>query len=303
MRATHALPRYTKGMVRPRQNRRVHGKPQEGQFSKSLSVLMESVRSAVLRNRRNTLVFVVGVVFVLSLSKCYCLVDGLHVSNSCVVYGAMSEGSPSDITTQSIQDDLADHLEVVNEGEESKDEDGEEEEAAQEVQEDPVAEPETVAPRSGRERTLESYFVNYGKRVVEIDREGSFKYLLLGIEDEQGTQASLVRGCPPKEGLKCKHLDILHRAEKDAEAKAGSYKLSVLGGGRITRHRSKSKSTKGYISVYGYSKTYGHCEECNAQAAKLVSESLGKSYKVKWSNEGYSESDEHKVKHEWVKLY
>jgi len=149
--------------------------------------------------------------------------------------------------------------------------------------------------------TVQSYFVNFGGLVVDIDKEGSYKYVLVKMEDKEGASALLVRGCPHKEGTHCFHDDAYKRTKTDLEGRG--YKASVLGGGRVTRHPArKSKSGKlGYISVFGYSKTFGTCAECNKVACVLIKQALP-DYGVKWANEGYLESDERKVKDDaWTK--
>ena len=152
-----------------------------------------------------------------------------------------------------------------------------------------------------KSKTVESYFVNFGGRVVEIDKEGSYKYVLVRMEDIFGGQALLVRGCPHKEGTHCKHGDAFARAKTELELRG--FKASVLGGGRITRHPSRHQKgqKEGYISVFGYSKTFGACEDCNKIACSLIKASFS-DYGVKWANEGYLESDERKIRDEaWTR--
>ena len=175
--------------------------------------------------------------------------------------------------------------------------------------EDAPAAAEDVAKASGAkavtlpDKTLsvESYFVNFGGAVVDIDKEGSYKYALVKMTDKDGKHAILVRGCPHKEGTHCYHNDAFKRAKADLEGRG--YKAEVLGGGRITRHPArKSKSGKlGYVSVFGYSKTFGACADCNKQACVLIKQALP-DYGVKWATEGYLESDERKIRDEaWTK--
>ena len=142
---------------------------------------------------------------------------------------------------------------------------------------------------------MESYFVNFGGKVVDIDREGSYKYVLIRMEDLFGNQALLVRGCPHREGSHCKHNDAYSRTKADLELRG--FRAIVLGGGRITRHPSRHQKgqKEGYISVFGYSKTFGACEECNKLACALIKSALP-DHGVKWANEGYLESDERKIR-------
>ena len=150
-----------------------------------------------------------------------------------------------------------------------------------------------AAKKSNRGYSVESYFVNSGGAVVEIDKEGSYKYVLLRVEDAQGGSALLVRGCPHKEGTHCKHRDAAERAKKALDARG--FRVTVLGGGRITRHPSKKIAVKaGYISIFGVSKTFGTCSDCNKLACALVKAAYP-DHGVKWSTEGYYESDEKKI--------
>jgi hypothetical protein len=148
-----------------------------------------------------------------------------------------------------------------------------------------------VDPKKGL--SIESYFVNSGGQVVDIDKEGSYKYVLLKVEDGEGGSALLVRGCPHIEKTKCKHANAAERARKELEARG--FRTMVMGGGRITRHPSKKISIKaGYVSIFGYSKTFGACEDCNKHACALI-KSAFPDHGVKWSNAGYVESDEKKI--------
>lgn len=116
---------------------------------------------------------------------------------------------------------------------------------------------------------MESYFVNYGMPPVIIDKEGSYKYVLIKIEDSFGKSALVIRSCPKKDGTKCKHPDAFKKAQMELQAKG--LKATCLGGGRITRHPSKHLSIKaGYVSIFGYSKTFGKCDTCNRDACVLV---------------------------------
>ena len=70
------------------------------------------------------------------------------------------------------------------------------------------------------------------------------------------------------------------RAELEAR---GQKQMAVLGGGRIAFDEAAR-----VLKVYGYSKTYGRCSQCNRLAAELIRgdpEHHGLS--VSWSNEGY----------------
>jgi len=164
------------------------------------------------------------------------------------------------------------------------------------------AKPISSASKGGdRTRSIESYFTNFGGRVVEIDKEGSYKYVLIRMEDVFGKRALIVRACPHKEGTHCKHGDAYARGK--AELDMRGYKSTVLGGGRITRHPSRHQrgQKEGYVSIFGYSKTFGACDDCNKLACSLIKAALP-DHGVKWANEGYLESDERKVRDEsWTR--
>ena len=69
-----------------------------------------------------------------------------------------------------------------------------------------------------------------------------------------------------------------------------------MGGGRITWHGlRKSKRKLGVISIFGYSKTYGACEDCNKNACDIIYKQYP-DYVVKYSNQGYTEKDEYKIR-------
>ena len=188
---------------------------------------------------------------------------------------------------------ISEEEEVVSDTNES-DESGDSERSQNQIQKsDNVA---SSAEHDGldRSRSVESYFKNFGGNVVEIDREGSYKYVLIRIEDSLGGKAYVVRGCPHKEGTHCKHDDAYSRAKVDLELRGLS--AIPMGGGRITRHRSRHQKGQkaGYISIFGHSKTFGSCEKCNQIACTLIKAYLP-DHGVKWANEGYYESDERKM--------
>ena len=57
--------------------------------------------------------------------------------------------------------------------------------------------------------------------------------------------------------------------------------LQVLGGGRLIVTPAIDS-----IQVYGYSKTYGRCEDCNNISAAMLREAYP-GRRVTWSNDGY----------------
>ena len=89
-------------------------------------------------------------------------------------------------------------------------------------------------------------------------------------------------------------------APSSAESDSGAIK--VLGGGRVTVHRSRKVANHRYLSVFGYSKTYGRCDDCNRRAAELIAASDPSNLTVKYSPDaGYAASDEAKI-NAWTKV-
>mmetsp|Transcript_12763 Transcript_12763/g.20647 ORF Transcript_12763/g.20647 Transcript_12763/m.20647 type:complete len:322 (-) Transcript_12763:545-1510(-) len=157
--------------------------------------------------------------------------------------------------------------------------------------ENPTAEMENALPAlRGNPVTMsiDSYFLNLGKKVVNISPYGSYKYVLVHARDKQGGGAYIVQGCSPKIKT-CKHPDAA-RVVKTSLTSHG-IEAKVLGGGRITRHHLRKSKKSGLISIFGYSRTYGRCEDCNKKACDFIAAS-NPNYVVRWSNHGYLESDE-----------
>ena len=105
---------------------------------------------------------------------------------------------------------------------------------------------------------------------------GTWKYVLLEVEDSAGVRAALVRNTA---GLQY-HAEMAAEARKELH---GLLSVRVLGGGWIA-FSGKPRT----IHIWGYSKTYGRCGECNRRAAALIGAStVYAQYRVTWSNEGY----------------
>mmetsp|Transcript_2680 Transcript_2680/g.5222 ORF Transcript_2680/g.5222 Transcript_2680/m.5222 type:complete len:344 (+) Transcript_2680:234-1265(+) len=144
--------------------------------------------------------------------------------------------------------------------------------------------------------SIETYFSNLGKKTVNISPSGSYKYVLVHAKDFQDEGAYIVQGCPSKSKT-CKHPD----AARTARTPLATHGLSsrVLGGGRVTRHHLRKSKKAGLISIFGYSRTYGRCTDCNKIACQLVAHAYPE-YVVRWSNAGYLESDERAIS-DWIK--
>ena len=108
---------------------------------------------------------------------------------------------------------------------------------------------------------------------------GTWKYVLLRVEDARGVTALLVRN----QANKAYHAEMADGARAELSALGGLRSLAVLGGGRIAYDTSAKT-----INIYGYSKTYGRCGACNNLASELIRAAPEfRQYAVRWSNEGY----------------
>ncbi|GBG31909.1 Sex-regulated protein janus-A [Hondaea fermentalgiana] len=145
--------------------------------------------------------------------------------------------------------------------------------------------------------TIDAYFSNLNKKTVNISPSGSFKFVLVHAKDKNGDGAYIVQGCSHRSKT-CKHPD----AARTVRHSLAKYGLSgtVLGGGRITRHHLKHSERAGLISIFGYSRTYGHCDDCNKKVCDFVAAAYPE-YLVRYSNQGYLESDESRIKSSFIK--
>ena len=104
------------------------------------------------------------------------------------------------------------------------------------------------------------------------------------------------------------HTRFLHRRVLHIELASVGIESTPLGGGRITVHPaplhkigSKRTSRRRKIRVFGYSKSYTkanggtRCVDCNLRACLLVKARYPDDA-VSWSNSGYLEKDEAKLK-------
>ncbi|MFH4979926.1 hypothetical protein AB6A40_006635 [Gnathostoma spinigerum] len=109
-------------------------------------------------------------------------------------------------------------------------------------------------------------------RDANIDPQGTFKYILIKVQDKTNKNEKLiVRGykkCPY-------HMDIFDETSKELPG----YNLECLGGGRI-----KHDPTKKEILVYGYSQGYGKAD--HQKSVDILKKQLP-DYKITFSDEGY----------------
>jgi phosphohistidine phosphatase len=108
---------------------------------------------------------------------------------------------------------------------------------------------------------------------------GTWKYVLLEIQDSEGRRKTLVRST----AYLIYHAQMASAAMRELKASNPNVKTRVLGGGRIS-FAARAQT----ISIFGYSKTYGRCEPCNRQAAEILRQTPRYAqYHVHWSNDGY----------------
>ena len=111
---------------------------------------------------------------------------------------------------------------------------------------------------------------------VNIDAEGTFKYVLIEAYAQEGdTEHSklLVRGYISAEY----HADIYDPEEELLRAKG--LDCQCLGGGRILHEPDKN-----FLKVYGYSVGFGKAD--HTKAVDLL-EKRYPGYNIEWSDEGY----------------
>jgi len=115
--------------------------------------------------------------------------------------------------------------------------------------------------------------------VVEIDDNGTFKYVLIklskkGSKDKKnGTY--LVRGHSWAEY----HADLFEECERQVCGKNSDMKVRCIGGGRIRHDRDKKN-----ITIYGYSVGYGQAD--HSVTCKIL-KTYYQDYTIDWNNDGY----------------
>ena len=100
---------------------------------------------------------------------------------------------------------------------------------------------------------------------------GKWKYVLIDLSQEGEYMGTIVRSYA---GLDF-HAEMYERAMVELSGMEGR----VRGGGRVIRSENA-------IEIYGYSKTFGRCANCNKEASKMIQKEYPNA-NVKWSNEGY----------------
>jgi len=167
-----------------------------------------------------------------------------------------------------------------------------EEEVSSDIEQQPVIYERTA-------KTLEEYFTNYGKATVNIDPIGHYKYVLVEGKDHTGETAIFVQGCPADKPRSCFHPDAYKKLKSDLDAFGIASRM--LGGGRISSKKSVKFLGKGFVKIFGYSKTFRKnnggekCTNCHVRACALIEAALPK-WQVRWSPAGYKAEDESKIK-------
>ena len=110
---------------------------------------------------------------------------------------------------------------------------------------------------------------------VDIDGEGTFKYILIQITNEANRESRIiVRGYKWADY----HANILDQVEK--ELKTAGYTCKCLGGGRI-KHTPRDKN----ILVYGYSMGFGKAD--HQKTVGLLQDFYSQYKSITFSDEGY----------------
>jgi len=115
--------------------------------------------------------------------------------------------------------------------------------------------------------------------VVDIDSNGTFKYVLLKINKggstNKGNAMYLVRGHCWADY----HGDLVDECEREIRDSSKDVQVECVGGGRI-QHDCDRK----HIIVYGYSVGYGQAN--HAVTCELL-KTYYDMYTIEWNNDGY----------------
>jgi len=106
--------------------------------------------------------------------------------------------------------------------------------------------------------------------------EGKWKYVQIELTAPGEAPKRVVRNTA---GL-LYHPDM-YQAAMDELAHLDGVRGHVIGGGRIVFDPERK-----YVSIYGYSKTFGRAPGCNEESAAIVRRAMP-GHQVEWSDEGY----------------
>jgi len=109
--------------------------------------------------------------------------------------------------------------------------------------------------------------------VVDIDDNGTFKYVLLKVNNTGSTY--LVRGHKWADY----HDDLVQECKRQLRDNSSNVSVKCVGGGRIQHDRDQK-----IINVYGYSVEYGQAN--HADTCKILKTHYN-DYTIEWSNDGY----------------
>jgi len=114
--------------------------------------------------------------------------------------------------------------------------------------------------------------------IADIDPSGTFKYVLIKVEDKAGARSKhVVRGYTFAEY----HADIYQKAK--GEILSDGIECAVEGGGRI-KHIPPKDAVKGELVVYGYSIAFGRADH---EIAVECLRAKYSDYNITFNNEGY----------------
>jgi len=115
--------------------------------------------------------------------------------------------------------------------------------------------------------------------VVDIDNNGTFKYVLLKVhktgETKKANAMHLVRG----HNWADYHADLVEECERQMHDNNVNMEVECVGGGRIRHDRDRKK-----IIVYGYSVGYG---QANHAVTCEILKTYYPEYTIEWNNDGY----------------
>ena len=115
--------------------------------------------------------------------------------------------------------------------------------------------------------------------VVDIDSNGTFKYVLLQVNKTGDTKKKnatyLVRGHKWADY----HMDLVEGCEREIHDNKLDMKVKCVGGGRIQHDHNRRN-----ITVYGYSVGYG---QANHAVTCEMLKTYYPEYTIEWNNDGY----------------
>jgi len=115
--------------------------------------------------------------------------------------------------------------------------------------------------------------------VVDIDDNGTFKYVLLQINKASAKKKENATYWVRGHSWADYHVDLVEECEGQIRDKNLNLEVECVGGGRIRHDRNRKN-----IVIYGYSVGYGQAD--HATTCKIL-KTYYRDYTVEWNNEGY----------------